>query len=236
MNAIVHKSESRGSADHGWLKARHTFSFANYHDPERMGFGALRVLNDDIVAPSMGFSTHPHQNMEIVTVPLVGALQHKDSVGNESVIRHGEVQLMSAGKGVRHSEFNASQQEPVNLLQIWVLPEKLNIDPRYEQKRFNAEGRANAWQLVVSPMDKSLEGVKINQDAYFSLGDLEAQRTLVYTPYQAQNLLYLFVIDGDVMVESQALKRRDAIGLSDFTSIEIKAQTNSQLLAIEIPH
>lgn len=235
MLTLLHKSSERGQADHGWLTARHSFSFAEFYDPERMGFGALRVLNDDIIAPGKGFSTHPHRNMEIVTVPLEGALEHKDSMGNGSVIRNGEVQLMSAGTGVRHSEFNASNSELVNLLQIWVLPEKLEIEPRYEQMRFDAKERLNRWQVLVSPIGSDFNSVKINQDAYFSLTDLRAGQALEYKIFGPKHLAYVFVIDGHISADRTELERRDAAGFADESEVKIAAATDSQVLVIEVP-
>jgi len=175
----LHKADTRGIANHGWLNSHHTFSFASYFNPERMGFGTLRVINDDVVAPSMGFGTHPHQNMEIISLPLRGALKHKDTMGNSHVIKKGEVQAMSAGTGVSHSEYNNSKTEDVNFLQIWVMPKKLNIAPNYSQKEFSAEQRKNKFQLVVSP-DGRENTVSINQDAFFSLSDLKEGKTIEY--------------------------------------------------------
>ena len=241
MKKVIHRSEDRGSADHGWLKAKHSFSFASFFDPARMGFGLLRVINDDIIAPSKGFDTHPHRDMEIVTIPLSGALAHKDSEGHESVIRHGEVQLMSAGKGIYHSEFNASNSEEVNLLQIWVMPKELRIAPRYDQRFFTEEGRKNRWQTVVAPMERErtgmAEAVKINQESFFSLADLEGGRELEYRFHigGAGRGAYLFVIDGEVEVDGERLRRRDAMGIAESQELTIKSSRESQLLLIEVP-
>lgn len=235
MNMTIHRASTRGAADHGWLQAKHSFSFASWYNPERMGFGLLRVLNDDVIAPSMGFGTHPHQNMEIVTVPLRGSLQHKDSEGNQAVIRHGEVQLMSAGTGVYHSEFNASSDEDINLLQIWVLPEKENIKPRYDQKFFDTALRKNQWQKLVSPMDSDGEGVKINQQAHFSIMELDQAKTLAYQTHRANHGVYFFVIEGDIGVGNEILNQRDAVGIMDSPLIELTAKTQATVLAIEVP-
>ena len=235
MKTTLYKANTRGKANHGWLDARHSFSFASYYDPERMGFGLLRVLNDDRISPSAGFNTHPHKDMEIVTIPLRGALRHKDSEGNEAVIRHGEVQLMSAGTGVYHSEFNDSHEEEVNLLQIWVMPEKLRIEPRYDQKKFTAEDRKNKFQTLVSPLDSSSEGVKINQQAYFSIIELEAMKSESYKVNKAGHGVYLFVIDGEVGVAEEILTTRDAIGIEDTQEFSFVAKENSQILLIEVP-
>ena len=186
MKTVIHKAESRGTADHGWLKSWHSFSFADYYDPDRIHFGALRVLNDDIIHGGKGFGTHAHQNMEIITIPLEGALRHRDSMGHEKVIQKGEVQIMSAGTGVQHSEFNDSPTVAVNLLQIWILPKEMNIKPRYDQKVFSLSDRANKFQTVVSPSGQ--EGsVAINQDAYFSLVDLKKGKSLRYDRKTAGN-------------------------------------------------
>lgn len=228
----IHQSDSRGKADFGWLKSRHTFSFGRYYNPERVSFGALRVLNDDIVEPGAGFGTHPHDNMEIVSIPLSGDLAHKDSTGNTEVIRTGDVQIMSAGSGLTHSEFNHSKTDQVNFLQIWVLPKKMNISPRYEQKTFDPSGRQNQWQTVVSPDG---EGLWINQDAYFHLADLEKDRALSYEVRKGGNGLYLFVIEGEVDIDGTALSGRDAIALTQ-DRIEVKAKANgSQVLLIDVP-
>lgn len=235
MKTTIHKADSRGNADHGWLKSKHTFSFASYYDPNRMGFGLLRVLNDDIVAPSQGFATHPHQNMEIVSIPISGALKHKDSEGNETVIKHGEVQLMSAGTGVLHSEYNDSNKDPVNFLQIWVLPEKKDIAPRYDQREFPEEKRRNQFQVVVSPMDKGLDGIKINQQAYFSLADLDEGKQLSYTLNKDGYGVYFFIIEGIVEVNGERLDKRDAMGVSDVSSVQLLAHKYSKILAIEVP-
>jgi redox-sensitive bicupin YhaK (pirin superfamily) len=234
MNGVLHKSETRGLADHGWLLSRHTFSFANYHNPERMNFGLLRVVNDDIVKPSMGFDTHPHKNMEIISIPLAGSLRHQDSMGNTYIIESGEIQVMSAGSGVMHSEYNNSDEEEVHFLQIWILPKERDIEPRYQQCRFDQSDRQNRFQLLVSP-DASDKGLSINQEAWFSMADLEVGKELTYQKHNTSHGVYFFVIEGRVDIEGTSLERRDGLGLEHGESIKIKAKSNAQLLAIEVP-
>ena len=234
MSKIIHRADSRGIADHGWLYSRHTFSFASYHNPERMGFGKLRVLNDDIVKGGGGFGTHPHDNMEIVSVPLAGTLRHRDSMGNSHLIQAGEVQIMSAGTGLTHSEYNDSATEPVNFLQIWVLPKQRNIEPRYGQQVFARADRHNRFQTVIAP-ESDGAAVWINQDAWFSLGDFEAGQAVRYPVRKTGNGVYLFVIDGKVEVAGETLARRDAIGISDGAELDIKTVADSQLLVIDVP-
>jgi hypothetical protein len=234
MKKLIHKAAERGFADHGWLKAAHSFSFANYYNPAKSHFGLLRVLNDDIVGPGKGFGTHGHDNMEIVTIPLRGTLAHKDSLGSEGTIEYGEVQIMSAGSGIQHSEFNASQTEDVNLLQIWVFPKVRNIEPRYDQKRFDLLKRKNKFQLLVSP-DKNEEAMWINHDAYFSLGNLDAGTSIEYVLNKSTHGAYLFVIDGEIEVDGERLGRRDAAGLFETGKVEITAHNQSQVLLIEVP-
>jgi len=235
MEKQVIKKESRGVADHGWLNSFHTFSFGGYYNPERMGFGALRVINDDRVAPGRGFGTHPHQNMEIISVPLQGELKHKDSEGNEAVIEHGEVQLMSAGTGVFHSEYNNSNTEEVNFLQIWVLPKEENIKPRYDQKRFDEKQRQNQLQFVVSPIGSEHTGVKINQDAYFSMTNLSAGAELEYSVQNEGNGVYVFLLDGELKVEGEIIKTRDAIALTGLKATLMAASRESKVLIMEVP-
>jgi redox-sensitive bicupin YhaK (pirin superfamily) len=235
MKTTLHREATRGAANHGWLKSKHSFSFASWYNPERMGFGLLRVLNDDQIDPSTGFGTHPHQDMEIVSIPISGALKHKDSEGNEAVIRDGEVQLMSAGSGVFHSEYNASETENANFLQIWVMPEKLGIKPRYDQKVFEIADRQNKWQTVVSPMDKDGPGVKMNQQAWFSLLDLDAGKQLEYQTRDAKNGVYFFLLEGQMKLGDETLHSRDAIGIEDAANIKVAAQSDIRLLAIEVP-
>jgi hypothetical protein len=234
MKKITHRAVDRGFANHGWLKAAHSFSFGSYYNPAKSHFGLLRVLNDDIVAPGMGFGMHRHDNMEIVTIPLKGALAHKDSLGSEGVIKYGEIQAMSAGSGIQHSEFNASATEEVNLLQIWVFPRVRNIEPRYDQKRFDLAERENKFQLVVSP-DKSEETMWINQDAYFSLANLDVGTSIEYVLHKSTNGAYLFIIDGEVEVDGEKLGRRDAVGIFETGKIDITAHDQSEVLLIEVP-
>src|SRR4030095_5854803 len=234
MKTTIYRSNSRGYADHGWLKSYHTFSFAGYHNPERVRFGLLRVLNDDVVQPGEGFGAHPHDNMEIISIPFSGALAHKDSEGNEHVINTGDVQIMSAGSGLYHSEYNASKKEPVNFLQIWVFPKIRDIQPRYDQKTFDSKDRINILQTVVSP-EKNNSALWINQDAYFSLGSLEKNATVKYNIQHKENGLYIFVLNGSVETYGEKLDKRDALGLEDLESIDIKANENSEVLLIEVP-
>jgi redox-sensitive bicupin YhaK (pirin superfamily) len=234
MKTTIHRADTRGYADHGWLKSRHTFSFAGYHNPERMRFGLLRVLNDDIVEPGGGFGTHPHDNMEIVSIPLSGSLAHKDSEGNEHVINTGDVQIMSAGSGLYHSEYNASAKNTVNFLQIWVYPKVRNIKPRYDQKTFDSADRKNKIQTVVSPQNND-GTLWINQDAYFSLADIEKAVKLNYEIMHKGNGLYIFVISGAIEISGEILNKRDAIGIEESNSIELKAVENSEILLIEVP-
>jgi hypothetical protein len=233
-NFLIHKADSRGAADHGWLKARHSFSFASYYNRERLHFGALRVLNDDEIAGQRGFGTHPHQNMEIITIPLEGALAHKDSLGNGETVYKGDVQIMSAGTGVQHSEMNP-QADWTKLLQIWILPDQQNIAPRYDQKTFGAEGRKNKLQLVVSPKHK--DAMWINQDAYISLGHFEKGLEKTYDLYSpTRNGVYLFVISGSLQVGEQVLERRDAIGLWDWPAVRLKAlAADTEFVLLEVP-
>lgn len=234
MESILHKANTRGVADHGWLNSHHTFSFANYYNPERMGFGALRVINDDVVAPTMGFGTHPHQNMEIISVPLKGSLKHKDTMGNDFVIKKGEVQAMSAGTGIAHSEYNNSDKDDVNFLQIWVMPKEMNIHPRYSQKEFSEENRNNQFQLVVSPDGRDYS-VLINQDAFFSLAKIEKGKTLDYKNYLPENGVYIFVIEGEVSVDDHILSKRDGLGVQGKENSILKASLDSEVLMMEVP-
>lgn len=234
MKTVIHRANTRGHADHGWLNSYHTFSFANYYNPERHHFGLLRVLNDDTVAPGMGFGTHPHDNMEIVSIPLSGSLEHKDSMGNKAVIRAGEVQIMSAGTGVSHSEYNHSQDEEVKFLQIWVFPKERNIKPRYDQKSFSEEQKKNRFLTVVSPKQEG-EAIWINQDAYFSLGSLEKDVKVDYNIHTSGNGAYIFVLGGEVEVAGERLAKRDGMGISEADKFTVKANENAEVLIIEVP-
>jgi hypothetical protein len=233
MKKIIHKAASRGYADHGWLRSYHTFSFASYQNSERMNFGMLRVLNDDVVQPEMGFGTHPHRNMEIISIPISGALSHKDSIGNKRSIEVGEVQVMSAGTGLKHSEFNDSKIDAVNFLQLWIIPEIENITPHYNQKIFEALERKNKFQVLVSPMDKQVGGsLPINQQGYISMIDLDKG---FETAYDLRNGAYFFLIEGEVLIEDENLEKRDAIGIIEKEKVNIKANKASKLLVIDVP-
>jgi redox-sensitive bicupin YhaK (pirin superfamily) len=234
MKSIVHKAGERGHADHGWLNAHHSFSFANWHDPSKVHFGLLRVLNDDIVAPGKGFGMHPHDNMEIITIILEGALQHRDNMGNGSVIRPGDVQVMSAGTGVMHSEFNPSQTERTNLFQLWIFPKEDGIKPRYDQKTFSPEERKNKVQTVASGFKQNGE-LYIHQDAALSLSQIEKGKHLKYTIAKSGNGAYIMVISGSVKIADQFLTKRDAIGISETDAVEINAEEDSELLIIDVP-
>ena len=234
MKTIFYPASERGHVNFGWLDSYHSFSFGNWHDPEKVHFGALRVLNDDMVEGGKGFDTHPHDNMEIVSIPLKGAIAHKDSTGTEGIIYSGDVQIMSAGSGIRHSEYNASHFDPVNFLQIWVFPKQRNIKPRHDQKAFDQSGRKGKWQVVVSP-DKTEGGVWINQDARMALTQLEAGKEISFSPVFSGNGVYLFVLEGAAEVEGKKLGRRDALGVSGTDAFTIKADTRTDLLAIEVP-
>lgn len=233
MKTSVYKADDRGHANHGWLESWHTFSFAQYYNPQRSHFGALRVLNDDYIAAGMGFGTHPHDNFEIVTIPLEGAVEHKDSMGNHGIIKRGDVQIMSAGSGIAHSEFNASKEELLKLFQVWVFPKERNIAPRYDQKTYPLEGRKNSWQVVVSPTHEG--AVWINQDAYFNLGHFDVNSNVDYKMNTKGNGVFLMVVEGQAEVDGQVLNRRDAIGIWDVDSVTIKTSAETELLAIEIP-
>jgi redox-sensitive bicupin YhaK (pirin superfamily) len=234
MEKVLHKAGTRGKADHGWLKSHHTFSFASYFNPSRMGFGALRVINDDVIEPSTGFGTHPHNNMEIISIPLSGALKHKDTMGNDFVIRKGEVQVMTAGTGVAHSEYNHSDEEDANFLQIWVMPKEINVEPSYSQKEFDESGRDNQFQLLVSP-DGREGSVSINQDAYFSLARLSEGQSLTYKAYQEGNGAYFFLLDGELTLAGEKLEKRDGLGLPHLEEVELVATADSEVLVMEVP-
>ncbi len=234
MKSLLRLAAKRGKADHGWLKANYSFSFSSYHNPDNVHFGALRVLNDDLIAGGGAFPTHPHENMEIVSIPLKGSLKHKDSTGGQGVIQSGDVQIMSAGNGVEHSEANASATEEVNLLQLWVFPKEKNIEPRYDQRTFNVQDRKNKWQTVVSPVEAD-QALWINQDAAFSLTHADAGATVTYQNKFPGNAVYLFVIDGNITVDGKTLGKRDAIEISETDSFDLTANENSEVLAVEVP-
>ncbi|WP_299533116.1 pirin family protein [Ulvibacterium sp.] len=232
---VLHKAETRGKANHGWLNSHHSFSFANYYNPERMNFGVLRVLNDDVVAAGMGFGTHPHNNMEIISIPLEGDLEHKDSMGTSAVIKQGDIQVMSAGTGILHSEYNANADRKVKFLQIWVVPNEKGVEPRYDQISLNLEDRKNKLQQVLSP-NADDTGVWIHQNAWFNMTSLEKEKTLNYPLNDASNNgVYAFVIEGNVTINGQPLERRDGFGLWDVENLEITADSNAELLLMEVP-
>ena len=236
MKTLIHRAENRGHANHGWLNAKHSFSFANWYDPTKIHFGALRVLNDDEVAQGMGFGKHPHDNMEIITLVQEGSLEHKDSMGNGSIMKPNDVQVMSAGTGVFHSEMNPDKNNPVKLFQIWVFPDKGNVTPRYDQKTFLPEHRKNKWQEIIKP-DTQQEGdaIFIHQQAWFNLTDLDAGNEIKYNSKKTGNGAYVFVIEGDVEVVGEKLKRRDAIGISEYNDFNIKASSNARILVMDLP-
>lgn len=233
MKTILHKSDERGHVSFGWLNSYHSFSFGQYHDPKKMNFGALRVLNDDKIIGGSGFGKHPHDNMEIVSIPLYGALEHEDSTGTKAVIYQNDVQIMSAGTGIQHAEKNNSETGETSFLQIWVLPKKRNIEPRYDQKTFDPAKRKNLIQTVVAPDDD--QAVWINQDAWFSLSDLDEGTELTYPLKKEGNGVYIFVLEGSVTINDQPLLTRDALGVWDVNEINIKAGAASKILLIEVP-
>lgn len=233
-NTVFHPANSRGKADHGWLKSFHTFSFANYYNPERMNFGVLRVLNDDTVAPGMGFGTHPHDNMEIISIPLAGDLEHKDSMGNVAVIRNGDVQVMSAGTGIKHSEYNRNSSEEVKFLQIWVIPKKRNVTPRYDQMTLDLRARHNRLQQILSP-NADDEGVWIHQDAWFHLGSLDKGFKTDYVFKKPGNGVYAFSLSGKMTINGQPLAARDGMGIWNTEKLHIEASDNAEILLMEVP-
>lgn len=236
MKKIIHPAQSRGKADFGWLKARYSFSFANYFDPERVQFGALRVLNDDTVASGMGFGRHPHENMEIVTIPQRGSLKHRDSLGNEGTIISGEIQVMSAGSGVEHSEMNANRDTPLELFQIWIIPETENVQPRYDQKTIKEIILPNKLNTVVFPKNEAKEGdLWIHQQSYFNLGEFTEKNFIEYNHHRKNHGSYIFVIKGSVIIDNEIFNERDAIGIWETDGIRMSAEKNTQILLIEIP-
>jgi hypothetical protein len=237
MKTILHKAEDRGFANHGWLQANHSFSFANYFDKDKIQFGALRVLNDDVIAPKMGFGTHPHDNMEIITIPLSGELKHRDSMHNEwQSVHPGEVQIMSAGKGIQHSEINGSEKDYLSLFQIWIIPNKQNVTPRYDQNYFDNEDRKNKLQVLVTSIDDNdIESLKIHQDAIISRIDLDKEKSFNYQLKSNNHGVYLMTIYGEIIIEDETLQTRDAIGISETEAFKINAKTESSILFIEVP-
>ena len=230
---VLHPAAERGHADHGWLDTYHSFSFAGWHDPKKMHFGALRVLNDDDVAGGGGFGTHPHDNMEIVTIPTSGALEHKDSMGNSSVIQTGDVQAMTAGTGIQHSEFNHSGSEAVRFFQVWIYPNERDLTPRYDQKKYDVGPAKDGFTTLVTPDGSA--GVRIHQNAYFNLGNFKAGHSIDYALHGAGQGVYVMVVEGEAKVLGQTLGRRDAIGVWDTAALNLTASTNCELLLIEVP-
>lgn len=235
MNTILHKAGSRGHASHGWLDSYHTFSFSEYYDPQRIHFGALRVLNDDTVAGGMGFGTHPHDNMEIISIPTSGELEHRDSMGNVQVIRPGDVQVMSAGTGIQHAEKNKNRDQEVRFFQIWVFPNQKNVTPRYAQQQFSAADKHNKLLTVVSPMGSDGGGVQIHQDAWFSLGNLDKGTRLTYQLKDAGHGVYAFLIEGSATIQGVSLERRDGLGITGAAELEIIAGSDTEILLMEVP-
>lgn len=234
MPSILHKAESRGHANHGWLDSHHTFSFANYYNPDRMNFGVLRVLNDDIVSEAKGFGTHPHNNMEIISIPLEGDLQHRDSMGNSAIIRQGDVQVMSAGTGIQHSEYNKNPDKPVKFLQIWMFPNKQDVEPRYDQISLKDIERKNVFYQILSP-NKQDQGVWVHQDAWFHLGDFDAGSSETYTLKKKNNGVYIFVLDGEVIINNQSLGKRDGYGIWEIDGFTLESKKRSKVLVMEVP-
>lgn len=234
MKTILHKAATRGFADHGWLKSHHTFSFANYYNPERMNFGVLRVLNDDVVESGMGFGTHPHRDMEIISIPLEGDLEHKDSMGTTAVIRKGEIQVMSAGTGVMHSEYNKNSDEKVKFLQIWVIPNKMNVTPRYDQISIKENAKPNDFQQILSPNEDD-EGVWIHQDAWFNLANFDQGVSKEYRIHKKGNGVYVFVLKGGAKIGNQILETRDGFGIWETDSFILEATEDAEILLMEVP-
>lgn len=233
-NTVLHKADTRGHANHGWLDSHHTFSFANYYNPERMSFGVLRVLNDDRVDPGMGFGKHPHDNMEIISIALEGDLEHKDSMGNTAVIKKGDIQVMSAGTGIYHSEYNRNQDQLTKFLQIWVFPNKKNVTPRYGQLSLNVADRHNKLQQVLSPNEND-EGVWIHQDAWFHMGDLDQGVEVDYKIKKQGNGVYAFILGGEVEINGHVLNTRDGLGIWEVDNLHIKATSKAEVLLMEVP-
>ncbi len=234
MKTVYHKADTRGHANHGWLNSYHTFSFAGYQNQERMNFGVLRVLNDDTVSQGMGFGTHPHRDMEIISIPLEGDLEHKDSMGTTAVIKKGEIQVMSAGTGVQHSEYNKNKDEPVKFLQIWVFPREIGVEPRYDQQNIKSEEKINDFQQILSP-DKNDDGVWIHQDAWFSLANFKNGNSKDYPLHKNGNGVYAFVLSGTAKIGDQILNSRDGLGIWDTQSFSVEALEDAEILLMEVP-
>ncbi len=235
MKTILHKADTRGVANHGWLQSKHTFSFANYYDASRMNFGMLRVLNDDTVSEAQGFGTHPHQDMEIISIPLEGDLEHMDSIGTTAVIKQGDIQVMSAGTGIMHSEYNANKDKPVKFLQIWVFPDKKGVEPRYDQITMKLEDRKNRLQQVLSP-NADDDGVWIHQNAWFNMTSLDKGKTVSYELHDPKNNgVYAFLLKGSATINEQSLETRDGFGVWNINSLDITADSNTEILLMEVP-
>ncbi len=234
MKTTLHKLDTRGFSNHGWLKSHHTFSFANYHNPERMNFGVLRDLNDDTVESGMGFGTHPHRDMEIISIPLEGDLEHKDSMGTTAVIRKGEIQVLSAGTGVMHSEYNKNADELVKFLQIWVIPNKMGVQPRYDQISIKESAEPNDFQQILSP-NADDEGVWIHQDAWFNLADFDKGVSKKYELHKKGNGVYVFVLSGKAKIGDIELSERDGLGIEDTDNFTLEALEKSEILLMEVP-
>jgi quercetin 2,3-dioxygenase len=234
MKTIHHPSDSRGSQNHGWLKVNHSFSFANFYDANKMNFGALRVLNDDTIAAGMGFATHPHKDMEIITIPLKGDLEHKDSMGYSEVIREGDIQILSAGRGIEHSEHNKNKDRSINLLQLWIFPKKKAVKPRYDQISIRDLKKRNEFYQILSP-NANDQGVWIHQNAWMHIGEFTGEKEKIYRLKDNNNGVYVFVIEGRALVDSKCLQKRDALGVWETESLNIKADKNSKILLIEVP-
>lgn len=233
MKKVIDRASSRGYFNHGWLKTHHTFSFANYYNPERVHFGALRVLNDDSVDPNMGFDTHPHKNMEVISIPLKGYLRHGDSVQNTKTITPGDIQVMSTGRGIYHSEYNDSDTEQLEFLQIWVFPRVENTQPEYNNFDIRPLLKQNELALVLSPNGSTPATIK--QDAWFSMGKFDMDKTIEYKMHQEGNGVYIFVIEGEITAGEERLSRRDGIGLWDIKEFPIHVTKGTQLLLMEVP-
>lgn len=235
MKTTIHPADSRGQVNHGWLQSSHSFSFGSFHNPERIHFGKLRVLNDDVVAPGMGFGKHPHDNMEIISIALEGDLQHEDSMGNKTIIRQGDVQVMSAGSGIAHSEKNKNHDVPAKFLQIWIFPDKKDVDPRYDQQSFKIADRPNEFVTVVSPIGSTDGGVQIHQQAWLSLAEVDDLTTVSYNIKKSGNGLYVFVLEGSLTINNTQLNKRDAMGIEEESSVSISVSQKSTLLLIDVP-
>ena len=234
MKSILHKANTRGHADYGWLDSWHSFSFGSYYDPTRIHFGALRVLNDDSVAPGLGFGRHPHDNMEIISIPLEGDLEHQDNTGTKQIIRKGDIQVMSAGTGIEHSEKNKNNDQQVKFLQIWIIPNKKNVTPRYDQKTFNEEEKKNKLLTIISPIGEK-SGINIYQDAWFHLGKLDKGVEVNYTLKNKDHGVYAFLLEGSININGVSLNRRDGVGISEVDNLKIKADADAEILLIEVP-